>query len=385
MTQYRIIRKWNELENNFLIENKDMPIAQIASILMRSANSIKARKRYLNLTVKKSARIWSSDEDEYLTQMYSVMPEKHFILKFNVTRFDLMYRVKLLNLRKRKFYIKDNLNLEKLLDDSKESYYWIGFLLADAHFKNNSCQLKISATDTNHLEKLGKYLGKVRPITIYENKSNKIKFIRGIQIKPTKRIATFIMTGDAMIKIIDKFFITNNKTYNPPNIKNYNLSPTQFISMLIGFIDGDGSIKYHHNTVDCKVECHASWQSNLLYFYETLKEISGITSKHIPKLNSRGYFYINLNFSLVLFLRNFIIENGLPAMGRKWEKVKNIPKKINHNAKLPIEIIKAIRRDYIPNCRGYGSTTLAKLYGIDSSTIKKIINNIHYTLPEYYD
>lgn len=50
-------------------------------------------------------------------------------------------------------------NLEKLLLDVPETYYWIGFILADGHIsKNNRLVVTLSVKDKNHLIKLQKYL-----------------------------------------------------------------------------------------------------------------------------------------------------------------------------------------------------------------------------------
>lgn len=43
--------------------------------------------------------------------------------------------------------------LENLLSDTLESYYWIGFLLADGTIHGNRLQLELAILDKKHQEK----------------------------------------------------------------------------------------------------------------------------------------------------------------------------------------------------------------------------------------
>ena len=67
-----------------------------------------------------------------------------------------------------------------------------------------------------------------------------------------------------------KFNISNNKTKNPPDISKYEITEDQLISLIIGFIDGDGSIYVPSYTEKLRIECHKNWYDNLLFFENCL-------------------------------------------------------------------------------------------------------------------
>lgn len=60
--------------------------------------------------------------------------------------------------------------LYKLLENSPEAYYWLGFLFADGHFtQSNRLILSLSIKDKEQLEKFIKFIGIQLPIKIKNN------------------------------------------------------------------------------------------------------------------------------------------------------------------------------------------------------------------------
>lgn len=118
-----------------------------------------------------------------------------------------------------------NSNLEKLLDESYNSLYIIGFILADGHINTKKFRLQITLSnkDFNHLLKISKYLN----ITI---------------IKYDTKCSLSCQDDTTIPKLIEKYQIKSRKTYEPPNFKKYNLTDDQWLSLICGFIDGDGCI-----------------------------------------------------------------------------------------------------------------------------------------------
>lgn len=56
--------------------------------------------------------------------------------------------------------LQRNKKLYKLLENSPEAYYWLGFLFADGHFtQSNRLVLSVSIKDKVHLERFIKFIG----------------------------------------------------------------------------------------------------------------------------------------------------------------------------------------------------------------------------------
>lgn len=189
-------------------------------------------------------------------------------------------------------------DLSVLLEDSLETYYWIGFLLADGSFTNNRLELTLSNNDANHLYRFAKYIK-------YTGSYGKSKCKKQVYCKNI----------DIVSKICNKFDIQNNKTYNPPK-SILKFSEEQNIALLCGFIDGDGYIQKHPrcNSFRLIIKLHSSW-IHILHEFDKL--ISG-TSEHC-KINNNGYAILTITDSEIL--KNFkskVINLKLPLMSRKW-------------------------------------------------------------------
>src|SRR6185369_16376505 len=99
-----------------------------------------------------------------------------------------------------------NNELKKLLDNTTESYYWIGFLMADGHFsKTNRLLVNLALKDKNHLEKLGAYIN----VPVVETSSK-------IGDKVYQQVRLAVMDNKVIKNIKQKFGIASNKTTNPP-------------------------------------------------------------------------------------------------------------------------------------------------------------------------
>ena len=189
--------------------------------------------------------------------------------------------------------------LQNLLDKSLESYYWLGFLLADGHFsKNDRLVVKLQQTDKDHLEKLKTFLG-VGKVTIRLSKFN-------------HRIAQYSIMDVATIRVLkERFEIVSNKTVHPPNLSN--LTPEELFAVSIGFIDGDGSIQFQTGRTDVQlsVKCHANWRETLEYIFKTP-----------VRINNAGYAYFCIADNTKLReLKNNAIQLNLPILRRKWDKI----------------------------------------------------------------
>lgn len=180
-------------------------------------------------------------------------------------------------------------NIDFLMQESLESYYWLGFIFADGHISNGRLIIGLSKQDSNHLQKLADKLS--CKLSIKNNKCS-------IGVMDKKKIKI----------LVDKYNISNIKTYIPPNI--YNITGDNLIAFKIGFIDGDGSIKnvYKRKDFNIIIKCHSNWKDNLLHMFGN------------AKINNSGYAcsYIT-NTEHCKFLKEFAIKNNLPVLNRKWD------------------------------------------------------------------
>ena len=202
--------------------------------------------------------------------------------------------------------------LKKLLLDTNETYYWIGFILADGTITNNLTRLGIglSLKDEKHLEKLRIFLNYKRKLRKFEKNQAIILAIMDKQLVP---------------QICQKFDIKPNKTYNPPRVSILEkFSDSQFLSFLIGYIDGDGCItktSQKRRGAQIGFHCHKSWKLILQYINQRTSKIVGT---NLSKIGIDKYGYINFGFCNSLttrFLKIKALKLRLPILNRKWDNV----------------------------------------------------------------
>lgn len=239
---------------------------------------------------------------------------------------------------KKKRAVQVESDLSKLLNNSAEAFYWIGFLMADGYVdhKQKRISLAISKLDELHLSKFANFIN----CNNINFSSNKSKSPSGkIYIKETCQISA----ADKYIipQIIEKFNFKPKKTYNPPDLNCLNNNINLCISFIIGFIDGDGTISTSKNNsklCTLAIRCHTSWLNNLQYFSDKICNEINIPPK-------KAYIYdncavIQMNTKMIKHLYNNIIKLNLPILERKWKKIDiNF---INRNEQIEINKNKAI-------------------------------------------
>lgn len=198
-------------------------------------------------------------------------------------------------------------SLDKLIEDeSLQTFYWVGFLLADGSFYNYSeFEFGLKDDDKNVLEEFGKYIELKGAIKYREStNSNRIYFSNSISIP----------------KFMEKYGFNFNKTYNPTNfsiLSSYSID--QITALLIGIIDGDGCISDNGSkyTNAINITAHKSWKS----FYEELLSFLSIPI-HIKEYENKNTISIGIyKRELCTALKQFIIDNNLFYLKRKWDKI----------------------------------------------------------------
>lgn len=202
-------------------------------------------------------------------------------------------------------------NIGVLLDDTPESYYWMGFILADGHIsEDNRLIVTLHKKDKNHLRKLVEYVQAEHQ----ERAGN------------SKTKVSFAIKNQKIIPLIkEKFDINHQKTYNPPSNDLYSDADISLLTCLLcGFIDGDGNISFQHKRKDIKmrIQIHGSWLKWLEDICERLKKELPDISISYPKINKRGYSdWVIANHIVVNYLKQTAIDNNLPILERKWSKI----------------------------------------------------------------
>jgi hypothetical protein len=211
-----------------------------------------------------------------------------------------------------------NYDLTKLLENDNESFYWVGFLLADGWFSQNSQQmsLEINNKDYDHLFKFKKFV----------NFKNEIDH-REVKTKTSNNTSCRIRFCDKIVvkQIVNKFHIKPNKTYNPPDINDYesNFNKNQILSLIAGYIDGDGSIvktPKSDKRVFLSIAIHKNWV-HILEFFK--KYISNRSTIHI--WGDMSFLRLGVNSELKTLKTN-LTALKLPLLERKWDRID-----INHN------------------------------------------------------
>jgi hypothetical protein len=192
-----------------------------------------------------------------------------------------------------------------LLNESLESYYWLGFILADGHIQNGRLSITLSDKDSEHLIKLAKHLC----VDVHHKVNNK------------KYGATIlsIMHKDVINTIVNRFDIKSNKTIDPPNKNVFeNLDFDKLFSIFVGFIDGDGNITKLHNRPDfhIRIKTHANWLTILSFFNDKLR-LGGLV-----KINNQGYATLDINNTInCKEIKKIVITYNLPILERKWSEI----------------------------------------------------------------
>lgn len=246
-------------------------------------------------------------------------------------------------------------DLSILLNDTYESFYWIGFLLADGSFSiGNRLRIGLSAHDLQHLEKFAKYIGYKKPLKTSTVKLNDKEYqVCGLAVQDKNIIPI----------LVNKFDISSNKTYNPPktiNKWNRNL----ILSMFAGFIDGDGSIikKVNRKDARLRIKNHSTW----LHILEEFSSI--IFGKNYCEINKEGYACLGIEeFPIIRRLKVELLNLNIPLLERKWNNIDETY--INKLEKG--QIIRSLIKEDVNN--GIERKEICKKYNVSKSLLTKII------------
>lgn len=216
-------------------------------------------------------------------------------------------------------------NLSRLLSEEPESFYWMGFLIADGSFNKYGVAVEISTLDLVHLEAFRKYLKLSDSCTIHARRAKRGLYgMSQLSVSDITNIAT----------ITSRFDIHSKKTYDPPNLSTVCeiISDDNFLALFAGLVDGDGCIRITQSgKTHIALEMHGCWLSNLEYIEQRIYTILQQQRYRTPdeklsKLNIRGHARLVFTDAHVLKTIHQSLQSfNLPLLSRKWDKIQHGP------------------------------------------------------------
>lgn len=326
---------WKEIANRALAGEKKADLARELKV------STSLLSWYLRKNGASQGRCeWTSYEDSVITEQY----EKTHIDKLK----DLLPNRSVFSIRRRahELGIKKDISIYEhsspqsdlavLLNDSLTTFYYMGLLAADGWTggkkKKTTLGIRLAIKDKNYLLQYAKYI-----------KCNNILEVEPSIAKPGalvqnngKSIVVVASNKDLVPLIAEKFDFKVKKSFYAPEFSKYeNFTLGQLKAFLIGFMDGDANLQsiikintedYINDTVDFnsfgehstgRIEVLYTWEFFLVGLFTKIFDSNPSTSKR-QKENRQEMFTLYLKSKHITILKQFIIENNLPVMKRKW-------------------------------------------------------------------
>jgi|15BtaG_2_1085339.scaffolds.fasta_scaffold14272_2 hypothetical protein len=205
-----------------------------------------------------------------------------------------------------------NKNEEYFIKTNKQNSYWAGFIAADGYVSEdkNCLQVTLSAKDKDHLEKLKNELNKEYEIKIKKSNSS-------WATDESYYCAFSFVSKQTINNLKENWKLHQKKTYTLTFPKR--LSVEEKKSYLCGYIDGDGCISVVKNSRG-KIQLSINGNEDFLNgVVEFLKEEGKINIKN-NTYESRNIFVFAVRGKVALSVLNFIYDESLPLMERKWDK-----------------------------------------------------------------
>lgn len=277
LSELKLIKRkespWTDDQVSFLVNNyENMLYSDISKILGRTESNIRAKCFDLNL-VKKD--FWTDEEIQFLKTVYYDFSNPEIAEMMGRTQNSVHIKGSKLGLKKSPYYCDYDFfhNI-----DTEEKAYWLGFIYADGWVNENEVShsgvvgIELSIKDYNHLKKFNKSLsGNYRITTRWRpcliSNYNTITEMCCVRIFSRK-----------MMKDLESIGVTRDKTYTMTLPK---IPDNLFKHFVRGYFDGDGSIYFHNNRVNC---CFCSVSKIFLEELRTKLYENGINSYiHLSK------------------------------------------------------------------------------------------------------
>lgn len=160
-------------------------------------------------------------------------------------------------------------------------------------------------------------------IEVLEALKNYTKTTTPIQFRQSSKSCRLTFNNkESIAKFMETYGFSYSKTYNPCEFSYYSAySRDQLLALLVGIIDGDGSIDINSKTGYANVitiTAHKIWKR----FYENLLTFLSIPI-YISEISDSNCLSIRIyKREVCLMLKDFITSNNLFYLSRKWNKIQ---------------------------------------------------------------
>jgi len=320
------LKKWKNEDIEFLMTNKTKSIKELSELLGRTIPSIKNKKKLLGITTNNK---WSDKENNIMFKYYETESKSKILnLLPNRSWDNITHHAQTLNINRLDYYHNTtrNTNVGVLLDETNQSYYYIGLLMADGYFTNKKLVFSQTLKSKDTVFNFGEY---INCTTIKEYNELKNVTILGKETKSNGKVVLSMKDGLIIPKILEKFDINyekhnKTKTYYPPAINIFKrMTDEKLIAYIIGFIDGDGHIsKVRNGGNSIVITTHINWLGVINYWSYRISKICDIelSDKSITPHDNIIRFKI-YNSKIILTFKKFITNNNLNVNNNKWDRV----------------------------------------------------------------
>jgi predicted DNA-binding protein YlxM (UPF0122 family) len=242
--------------------------------------------------------------NEYINTYISV---DEICKKYNITKTRLLDNCKYRrgNANKGRKY---NLNEDKIFNDSREKFYWIGFIAADGCIADNrTLAIELKSIDKKHLQKFANFLETNKPIKDRINNLN----------VECSRITIHSVN---IVNELAKYNVVSNKSkiFTIPVEK----IPKEYIYDFVrGIIDGDGCIRINNHQQISLSFCSGNFEC-----CKQLRDILGIDNKIKKDISSETWsFQVTGNIKAKAILdRIYENSNEEIRLDRKYNIYKTL-------------------------------------------------------------
>lgn len=245
---------------------------------------------------------------DFIIENYGIVTRNKIAQLMNITDSQVKYVARKYNLNSDINVPRNKVNDSAFSIKTPSACYWAGFIAADGNISKDNRYLSIclGRKDLEHLLKLREFIKSESKVYLAKNTGN----------------TQFNANSPKIVKDLkNKFGIGPLKslTLEPPT----GLSYEESLAFIIGYIDGDGSIGI--NTSKTK---HKTYSTLRLRMLGTPKFLSWIAymleASSTPKQHCKSKIHvisISEGHGSLSLLKKFIVQNKLPVLDRKWNKV----------------------------------------------------------------
>ena len=168
-----------------------------------------------------------------------------------------------------------------------------------------------------------------------------------------------------------------HKTIKPNNFSTLEYTKEQMLSLIIGFIDGDGCILKQTGREDCllQIHVHKNWFDNIRFIEDFIYNYFGMSkNKILTRIGNDGYTRLIItNNKILKKLKNELLTLDLTYLSRKWDLIDESFISNKEQIKIDRETIKNLFLN------GLKATDIIKRNNFTKSLVYSTIKSLNLT------